>query len=76
MLAFLDRMYVGARIRIANFVDEFRRDETGVSAIVATVLLILMVVLLAAVFWETIRDWFTGVMEQFERETGRIQMTE
>ena len=44
MLNLLDRMYVGARVRSARFLEEFKKDETGVSAIVATVLLILVVV--------------------------------
>ena len=64
MLNLLDRMYVGARVRFARFLEEFKKDETGVSAIVATVLLILIVVLLVAVFWETISGWFTETMDK------------
>ena len=54
MLNTLDRFYIGAKIRMAEFADQFKKDETGVSSIVATVLLILIVVLLAAVFRDKI----------------------
>ena len=36
MLKTLDRFYIGAKIRMANFADQFKKDETGVSSIVAT----------------------------------------
>lgn len=37
MLKTLDRFYIGAKIRMANFADQFKKDETGVSSIVATI---------------------------------------
>lgn len=44
--------------------DAFMKDERGVSAIVATILLILIVVLLAAAFWKYLSKWFNDMMEQ------------
>lgn len=55
----LNTMYIGMKIRLSNFMDNFFNDESGVSNIVATVLLILVVVLLASIFWDTISKWFT-----------------
>mgnify|MGYP004484173323 FL=1 len=57
---------VGAKIRWAHFVDEFKKDETGVSSIVATVLLILIVVLLASLFWTNIKTWFDGMWNKIK----------
>lgn len=64
MLNTLDRFYIGAKIRMAKFADQFKKDETGVSSIVATVLLILIVVLLAALFWDKISQWFTDTWDK------------
>ena len=64
----LDRLYIGGKTRMAQFINGLKRDESGVSSIVATVLLILIVVLLAAIFWENISTWFT---ETWEKITGK-----
>lgn len=72
MLCFFDRMYIGAKIRLGNFVEELKQDETGVSAIVATILLILIVVLLAAIFWEYISDWFETMWTKITGEADTI----
>ena len=64
MLMFLDGLYWGVRTRVENFVNELKKDETGVSAIVATVLLILIVVLLASLFWDKISTWFSETWER------------
>lgn len=72
MLKTLDRFYIGAKIRMANFADQFKRDETGVSSIVATVLLILIVVLLAALFWDKISQWFNDTWEKILGQSDTI----
>ena len=54
--------------RVRNFREEFENDERGVGAMVATVIIMLIVVLLAAVFWDSIQEWFDGMMEKiFEK---------
>ena len=68
----LDRFYIGAKIRMANFADQFKKDETGVSSIVATVLLILIVVLLAALFWDKISQWFNDTWEKILGQSDTI----
>lgn len=60
----IDTMYIGTKIRLTNFFDNFFNDENGVSNIVATVLLILVVVLLASIFWDTISKWFTDTWKR------------
>jgi flagellin-like protein len=65
-------MYIGAKIRFSNFVDNLKKDETGVSSIVATVLLILIVVLLAAVFWDNISQWFTDTWDKITGQADTI----
>ena len=57
----LDRLYIGGKTKMAQFINGLKRDESGVSSIVATVLLILIVVLLAAMFWDNISKWFTDM---------------
>ena len=57
----LDRLYIGGKTKMAQIINGLKRDESGVSSIVATVLLILIVVLLAAMFWDNISKWFTDM---------------
>ncbi len=43
--------------------DEFESDQRGVSSIVATVLLIVIVVALAALLWGFLSGWFADLFE-------------
>ncbi len=61
MGSWIDNKYIGLKIRIQKFAEEFVKEEQGVSAFIATVLLILIVVLLCALFWKNISEWFTGM---------------
>ena len=65
----LDRLYIGGKIRMAQFLEEFRKDESGVSSIVATVLLILIVVLLTAIFWDNLKQWFEDIWKRILGES-------
>lgn len=53
----LDNLYFMARTRFLCFLNDFKENEMGVSSIVATVLLILVVVLLVSIFWGLISGW-------------------
>lgn len=64
MVSFLDGVYIDVKNRIIKGVERFKSDEQGVAAIVATVLLILIVVLLASMFWSTIKDWMTTLWKK------------
>ena len=65
----LDYLYLNAQNRIRNFFNELKNDESGVSSIVATVLLILIVVMLAALFWDKIQEWFNNMWEIIVRKS-------
>lgn len=55
----IDTKYLNMKIRMQKFVDEFLSGEEGVSAFIATILLIVIVVALCAIFWTNINEWFT-----------------
>ncbi len=61
MLEMLESFLILTKLTMNNFVDELRSDERGVSNIVATVILILIVVLLAALFWTNLQTYFTDL---------------
>lgn len=64
MLRTLDRLCIGAKLRMYQFCNNLRKDESGVAAIVATVLLILVVVLLVGIFWDNLKAWFDEIWEK------------
>jgi len=72
MLDVLDTMLFYVKFKVMNFVEEIKEDETGVSAFVATVLLILLAVLLAAMFWDKIREWFNSTWDTITNDTKSI----
>lgn len=61
MLEMLEDFLILTKIQMCNFIEELRDDERGVSNIVATVILILIVVLLAALFWGKLKEYFEGL---------------
>ncbi|MCR5676206.1 MAG: hypothetical protein K6G16_10910 [Lachnospiraceae bacterium] len=61
MLQAMDNLMIGLKVRWNSFKEEMKSDERGVSNIVATVILILIVVLLAGIFWDGLKEWFTTV---------------
>lgn len=72
MFDYLDSVCLRAKIRLMGFVENFKRDEAGVSALVATVLLLVIVVALAAVFWDAINEWFTHTIESIFGDAEKI----
>ncbi|MCM1543536.1 MAG: hypothetical protein NC121_20105, partial [Blautia sp.] len=66
MLNKLDRLYIGAQIRKRNFLENFEKDESGVSTFVATVLLILMVVLIGGAVWGFLSGYFTELFNKLK----------
>ena len=65
----LDRLYIAGKTRMAQFINGLKRDESGVSSIVATVLLILIVVLLTAIFWDNLQKWFEDIWKRILGES-------
>lgn len=63
----LDRWYIGAQIRMINArnrMKEFWASQKGVSNVVATIVILLIVVLLIGVFWGRLKEWIGGIMDQ------------
>lgn len=54
----IDRLCIGAQLRVRRFIQEMK-EESGVSGIVAAVILVLLAVLLASVFWDNLGNLFT-----------------
>ena len=76
MVSFLDGVYISAKNRMIKGVERFKSEELGVSSIVATVLLILIVVLLAAMFWNSISEWIGQLWNKITGGANDLQNTD
>lgn len=56
----IDRLCIGAQLRVRRFIQEMK-EESGVSGIVAAVILVLLAVLLASMFWESLKQLFQNL---------------
>ena len=56
----IDRLCIGAQLRVRRFIQEMK-EESGVSGIVAAVILVLLAVLLASMFWESLQKFVQGL---------------
>lgn len=54
----VNRLWIGAGIRMRNFMEDFRQEEKGAAEIVAIILVIVVIVALAAIF----KDRLIGVV--------------
>lgn len=61
MLERLDYGYIRIKTWLSDFIEEITSDERGVSGIVATVILVLLAVLLAGIFWKRIQEFVQGL---------------
>lgn len=73
MFNLADRMYLAMMNKISKLAEEMRSDEKGVAPFVATVILILIVVILCAIFFEYISDWFETIWAQIMGEANTIK---
>lgn len=71
MKNWLTLQYIKMKSQMYSFKNELEQDERGVSAIVATVILVLVVILLAVAFWGAIKEWFEGMMDRILTEGGK-----
>lgn len=53
-----------AKERVREGFREFWSAEKGVSNVVATIIILLIVVLLIGVFWDRLQIWLAAMMEQ------------
>lgn len=72
MWSALDSLMICTRFVMVNFIEDFKKDERGVAPIVATILLIVMVVGLAAMFWESLSAWFVEMWNKILGKTTGI----
>lgn len=50
--------------RAKDRVSDFLKSQDGVSNVVATIVILLIVVLLIGVFWDRLKEWVGGIMDQ------------
>ena len=63
----LDSLCIGAMVRMTAMKDkakDFVKSQDGVSNVVATITILMLVVMLIAVFWENLQEWISGTMDQ------------
>lgn len=70
----IDRLCIGAQLRVRRFIQEMK-EESGVSGIVAAVILVLLAVLLASMFWDKLKMlfqnlWDDGVLKNAKYTKG------
>lgn len=64
-----DRGFIRAQIWASNLKNDFKKDERGVSGVVAAVILVLLAVLLAAVFWKNLQEFVGKLWGQVKGES-------
>lgn len=76
----LDMWFINARTRMIKTqerVKEFFESEKGVSNVVATIIILLIVVLVIGVFWDRLQVWLDGMMNTIFGTTPSVdKMTE
>ncbi|MBQ8231849.1 MAG: hypothetical protein IJZ34_07995 [Lachnospiraceae bacterium] len=62
----IDYLVIGAQNKMAKVKESFRNfmsSERGVSNVVATIIILLIVVLLIGVFWDRLQAFLKGIMD-------------
>ncbi|MBE5909898.1 MAG: hypothetical protein E7276_01930 [Pseudobutyrivibrio sp.] len=73
MRRLINNKLIGAKIKMNNAVKAFKEDNRGVSGIVAAVILVLIAVLLAALFWGKLQEWFNSTWGNVTETTNEIK---
>ena len=66
-MKYLDNLYMQGLLLAAKGRDKtkvFLASQDGVSNVVATIIILLIVVLLIGVFWDRLQEWLSGIMDQ------------
>lgn len=71
MMQFLDNLMIGFKCRAVKAAERFE-EESGVSSFVATILLIVIVVALTAIFWQYISEWFETTWEKITGQADTV----
>lgn len=62
----LNNLFIYAVIlagRVRDELEDFRDSEKGISNVVATIIILLIVVLLIGVFWDRLKEWVSAIMD-------------
>lgn len=65
-MGMLDRLVISAQnrmVRAQEEIKEFMTSERGVSNVVATIIILLIVVLIIGIFWDKLQTWLKGMMD-------------
>ena len=73
MLNMLGRGYIRTSIWIKHKADELKESELGVSGIVAAIVLVLIAILLAAIFWNNIKTLVTDLFKKITEKSNAIE---
>lgn len=68
----LDSMIISAQLKMARAKESFKEfwtSEKGVSNVVATIILLLIVVLIIGVFWNRLKEWLNTMMDSIFNNT-------
>ena len=67
MFDMLDKMLIGAKYRLHNFVEDFKHEEKGAAEIVAIILVIVVVIAVVVVFRNRIMDLVKTTFDDAEK---------
>lgn len=73
-MSILDKGLISLKNRAYKFKEAFKSDERGVSGIVATIILVLIAVVVAMIFWDNIKELIDSLWGKVTSadETGDI----
>lgn len=71
MMQFLDDLMIGIKCRAVKAAENFE-EESGISSFVATILLIVLVIAFAAIFWSSIQEWFTDIWTKITGSSNKV----
>jgi flagellin-like protein len=72
MLKRISNLPVMAYLFLSDFINNFRKDERGLSGVVVAILLILVAVLAVVLIWGFLSGWLRTVWDNIVREAGTI----
>lgn len=72
MLKKITSLPLRAYFAVSEFVQDFRKDERGLSGIVVAVLLVLVAVLAVVLIWGLLEGWLADLWERIIGEGDKI----
>ena len=63
----MNKIAIGMMVRmmiLKQDVKDFLDNQDGISAVVATIIILLITVILVGIFWDRLKTWVSGMMNQ------------